>query len=67
MRLRQATIIEGGRMQARASFQFPEVELKVVDDQPIVVIDEGGILLELEFFDDCTLEHFKEKVASLRL
>lgn len=57
-----------GTLRASANFQDPDVQLREEseDEPPRVVIEEGGVAVELEFPDLGSLRRFQRRVAALR-
>ena len=67
MKPRIAPVLELGLMKACASLQDPEVSLSPWDSQmPVLCIEEGGVVVELEFPDREALARFQRCVAALR-
>ncbi len=68
MRPRLTPALELGLMKAAASLQDPEVTLSPWDgDMPTLCIEEGGVVVELEFPDRESLRRFQQRIAELRL
>lgn len=57
-----------GTLRASANFQEPDVRLREDDgdEPPRVLIEEGGVVVELEFPDLGSLRRFQRRVAALR-
>jgi hypothetical protein len=67
MRPRIAPTLELGLMKATASLQDPEVSLSPWDARmPTICIEEGGVIVELEFPDRESLRRFQDRVAALQ-
>lgn len=67
MKPRIAPTLELGLMKARAMLQDPEVSLSPWDAQmPVLCIEEGGVVVELEFPDREALARFQRRIAALR-
>ena len=67
MRPRLTPALELGLMKATASLQDPEVSLSPWDaEMPVLCIEEGGVVVELEFPDREALARFQRQVAALR-
>jgi len=67
MKPRIAPTLELGLMKATASLQDPEVSLSPWDAQmPVLCIEEGGVVVELEFPDREALARFQRRIAALR-
>jgi len=67
MKPRIAPTLELGLMKARAMLQDPEVSLSPWDAQmPVLCIEEGGVVVELEFPDREALARFQHRIAALR-
>ncbi len=68
MKPRIAPALEMGLMKASAALQAPEVSLSPWNAaMPVLCIEEGGVVLELEFPDAEAFERFQRRVASLRI
>ena len=63
-----APALETGTLRATATFQDPDVRLREAaqDDPPRVLVEEGGVAVELEFPDHGSLRRFQRRVAALR-
>ena len=63
-----APALETGTLRATASFQDPDVRLREAseDEPPRVLVEEGGVAVELEFPDHGSLRRFQRRVAALR-
>jgi len=67
MKPRLTPALELGLMKATASLQDPEVTLSPWDgDMPTLCIEEGGVVVELEFPDVESLRRFQQRIAALR-
>jgi len=67
MKPRLTPALELGLMKATASLQDPEVTLSPWDgDMPTLCIEEGGVVVELEFPDAESLRRFQQRIAALR-
>jgi len=67
MKPRLTPALELGLMKATASLQDPEVTLSPWDgDMPPLCIEEGGVVVELEFPDAESLRRFQQRIAALR-
>ncbi len=57
-----------GTLRASANLQEPDVRLRDDDgdEPPRVLIEEGGVVVELEFPDLGSLRRFQRRVAALR-
>jgi len=62
-----APALETGTLRATATFQDPDVRLRdgSDDDAPRLLIEEGGVAVELEFPDPGSLRRFQRRVAAL--
>ena len=68
MRPRLTPALELGLMKATASLQDPEVTVSPRDgDVPTLSVEEGGVMVELEFPDVESLRRFQRRIADLRL
>jgi len=64
-----APVLETGTLRATATFQDPDVRVQhraSADEPPRVLIEEGGVAVELEFPDLGSLRRFQRRVAALR-
>jgi hypothetical protein len=63
-----APALETGTLRATATFQDPDVRLREAsqDESPRVLVEEGGVAVELEFPDHGSLRRFQRRVAALR-
>jgi len=63
-----APALETGTLRATATFQEPDVRLREAhaDEPTRVLIEEGGVAVELEFPDLGSLRRFQRRVAALR-
>ena len=63
-----APALETGTLRATATFQDPDVRLREAsqDEPPRVLVEEGGVAVELEFPDHGSLRRFQRRVAALR-
>jgi hypothetical protein len=63
-----APALETGTLRATATFQDPDVRLREADKDapPRVLVEEGGVAVELEFPDHGSLRRFQRRVAALR-
>jgi hypothetical protein len=63
-----APALETGTLRATATFQDPDVRLREADEDapPRVLVEEGGVAVELEFPDHGSLRRFQRRVAALR-
>lgn len=64
-----APVLETGSLRATATFQDPDVRVQheaSADEPPRVLIEEGGVAVELEFPDLGSLRRFQRRVAALR-
>ena len=58
--------LEAGLLRAAATLQDPDVRIASWSDQlPVLVIEEGGVVLELEFPDLASLTRFVRRLARL--
>ncbi len=58
--------LEAGLLRAAATLQDPDVRLAPWSDElPVLVIEEGGVVLELEFPDLASLTRFVRRLARL--
>ena len=58
--------LEAGLLRAAATLQDPDVRIAPWSDElPVLVIEEGGVVLELEFPDLASLTRFVERLARL--
>lgn len=65
--LRTALTLDRGMLRASATLQDPDVRLTSWDeDMPAISIEEGGVVLELEFPDRRSLARFQRRVAALK-
>lgn len=61
-----APTLETGTLTANATFQDPDVRLTGrADDVPAVRIEEGGVIVVLEFPDLVSLTRFLRRLARL--
>lgn len=61
-----APFLEMGTLRAAATLQDPDVRLTATEERPAcMVIEEGGVVVELEFPDTGSLRRFQHRVASL--
>ena len=62
-----APCIEMGTLRAAATFQDPDVQIRQGEDQPACIrLEEGGVVVELEFPDHQSLARFQLRLASLK-
>ena len=63
-----APALETGTLRATATFQDPDVRLREAsqDEPPRVLVEEGGVAVELEVPDHGSLRRFQRRVAALR-
>lgn len=55
-----------GLLKASATFQEPDVRLSCWNgEMPTLVIEEGGVVMELEFPDQGSLARFQRRIAGL--
>lgn len=60
--------LQGGLLKASALLQAPVVAVLVADGEvPTISIEEGGVVVELEFSNLRALRRFRRQVASLVL
>lgn len=58
--------LESGLLRASASMQEPDVRLSFnADDLPVVTIEEGAAVIEIELLDLDGLRRFQRRVAAL--
>ena len=58
--------LEAGLLRAAATLQDPDVHIAPwCDEMPVLVIEEGGVVLELEFPDLESLTRFVQRLARL--
>ena len=58
--------LEGGLLKASATVQDPDVRLSSWGEQmPVLTIEEGTVVIELEFTDHDALLRFQRRVAAL--
>ncbi len=58
--------LEGGLLKASATVQDPDVRLSCWGAQmPVLTIEEGGVVIELEFTGRDALRRFQHRVAAL--
>ena len=58
--------LEGGLLKASATVQDPDVRLSCWGGQmPVLTIEEGGVVIEVEFADRDALLRFQHRVAAL--
>jgi len=58
--------LEAGLLRAAATLQDPDVRIAPWSDElPVLVIEEGGVVLELEFPDLASLTRFVRRLARL--
>lgn len=58
--------LEPGLLKASATVQDPDVRLSCWDAQmPVLAIEEGGVVIELEFADRDGFLRFQRRVAAL--
>ena len=58
--------IEMGRLRAAATFEDPILELRQGEDQPSCLrLEEGGVVVDLEFPDSRSLARFQRRMAAL--
>jgi hypothetical protein len=68
MKPRIAPTLDMGLMKASAALQDPEVSLSPWNAvMPVLCIEEGGVMVELEFPDADAFERFQSRIASLRI
>lgn len=66
--LRAMPALEGGLLKASATLQAPTVQLSCWDtSMPTLSIEEGGVVVELEFADLRALRRFRRQITALRL
>lgn len=59
--------LEMGTLRAAATFQDPDVRLTHTEERPACLrMEEGGVVVELEFPDRQSLARFQRRVASLK-
>jgi len=64
--LQLAQTFEHGLLEARAFVQDPDVRLAGWDAwMPVLLIEEGGVVIELEFADRDSFHRFQRRVAAL--
>ncbi len=60
--------LEAGLLRAAATLQDPDVRIAPWSDElPVLLIEEGGVVIELEFADADGLRLFQQRVAALRI
>ena len=65
-RMLLAPALGPGLLKASATVQDPDVRLSCWDAQmPVLTIEEGGVVIELEFADRDGFLRFQRRVASL--
>jgi len=65
-RMRLTPTLEAGLLKASATVQDPDVRLSMaVGEMPVLTIEDGGVVIELEFADSDGLQRFQQRVASL--
>lgn len=58
--------LEGGMLRATATFQDPVVSLREPDGDALrLVLEEGGVVVELEFPDLGSVARFQRRLAAL--
>jgi len=65
-----APVLDTGTLRATATFQDPDVRVRhpaSTDEPPRVLIEEGGVAVELEFPDFGSLRRFQRRLARIRL
>ena len=67
-RMRLTPTLEAGLLKASATVQDPDVRLSEAEDEmPVLTIEDGGVVIELEFADRDGLHRFQRRVAELAL
>lgn len=65
-RMRLTPTLEAGLLKASATVQDPDVRLSEAEDEmPVLTIEDGGVVIELEFADRDGLHRFQRRVAEL--